>query len=59
MTFKLLFDIAFWIVIVVCSVLLISEMIPGFVKKYWSYQRQLRNDKKNNRRGKYNITFRV
>ena len=59
MTFKLLFDIAFWIVIVVCFGLLIIEMIPEFVKKYWGYQRQLRRDKKNNRRGKYNITFRV
>lgn len=41
-----LYDIAFWIVIIACSLRLIWEMIPDPAKKYWSYVRQNRKDHK-------------
>ena len=46
MTAKLLFEIAFWIVITGCGIWLIVELIPGHVKKYWSYIRQNKKDHK-------------
>ena len=58
MTFKLLFAIAFWIIIVGCGGWLIWELIPDFVKKYWNYQKMLRVDRKKGQRRKYIFSFR-
>ena len=58
MTFKLLFEIAFWIVIVGCGGWLIWELIPEHVKKYWNYQKMLRQDRKSGKRRSYIFSFR-
>jgi len=58
MTFKLLFEIAFWILIGSCGVLLIWEMIPDPAKKYWKYLRMVRQDQKSGKRRSYIFKFR-
>ncbi len=51
-------DIAFWILIVVCSFWIILDLIPDFVKKYWGYIRMLKQDKKRGKRRTYHFKFR-
>lgn len=58
MTFKLLFEIAFWIVIAGCGTWLIWEMIPDPAKKYWKYIRMVRQDRKSGKPRKYIFSFR-
>jgi len=58
MTFKLLFEIAFWIIIVGCGGWLIWELIPESVKQYQKYGRMLRQDRKSGKRRSYIFTFR-
>lgn len=53
-----LYDIAFWIVIIACSLRLIWEMIPDPAKKYWSYLRMVRQDRKSGKPRKYIFSFR-
>ena len=51
-------DIAFWIIVVVCSSWIILDLIPDFVKKYWSYCRMVRQDRKRGKRRSYIFSFR-
>jgi len=46
MTFKLLLDIGFWALIIVCGSVLIWELISGGQKKFWQYQRSRRKEKR-------------
>ena len=53
-----LIDIAFWIVIITCSLWLIWELIPDPAKKWWKYGRMVRQDRKSGKRRSYVFTFR-
>ncbi len=51
-------DIAFYLFILVGASWLLWELIPDGIKSYWSYKRQLWQDEKEGRRGKYSFTWR-
>ncbi len=51
-------DIAFWIIIIVCSLWIIWDLIPGPPKKYLGYLLMLRQDRKSGKSRTYIFSFR-
>lgn len=58
MTFKLLFEIAFWTIVISFSSVILWDLIPGHMKKWWGYVRQVKRDRKAGLKGKYTFTWR-
>jgi len=52
-----LWEILFWLFIIIVSSRLIWELIPDYAKEYWRYQRNLRRDKKTGQKRKYIFTW--
>ena len=48
--------IAFWVLVITCVLWLIWELIPDSFKAYMGYQRQLKRDKKEGKKGRYLFT---
>jgi len=51
-------NIAFWILVITCSLWILHELIPDSYKEYMKYAWQVRKDKKKGVKGKYIFTFR-
>ncbi len=51
--------IAFWVLVITCVLWLIWELIPDSFKAYMGYQRQLKRDKKEGKKGRYFFTWRI
>lgn len=54
-----LVDICFYVFVFVVSAWLLWELIPDGFKEYWKYTRQLKQDHRKKRRGKYSFTWRI
>ena len=54
----MIYEIAFWTLIIVAGLWLIWEMVPDPAKKYWNYIRMTRKDRKLGIKRKYIFSFR-
>ena len=55
----MIYDIAFYVLVVVLSFWIAKELIPEHIKQYWNYLMSVRQDKRKGVRRKYSFSFKV